>query len=181
VTTRHGIPVTTPARTLLDLTAVLEPRQLERAITEAEVLRLTSPTSLDDLVARHPNRRGTAALRQILADRAEIGRTITRSEFEVAFLAFVDAHRLPRPRTNVPIDVAGRPFVDAAWPDQRVVIELDSYGIHTTRRNFENDRSRDRELTVAGWRAVRVTWRQLHGDAPALARALRSLLGDECP
>ena len=87
VTVVRGIPVTTPARTLLDLTAVLEPRQLERAITEAEVQRLTSPTSIDALVERHPNRRGTAALRRILAKRHEIGKTVTRSELEAAFLA----------------------------------------------------------------------------------------------
>jgi predicted transcriptional regulator of viral defense system len=179
VTVVRGIPVTTPARTLLDLTAVLEPRQLERAITEAEVQRLTSPTSIDALIERHPNRRGTAALRRIVAKRHEIGKTVTRSELEAAFLAFVEDHGLPRPRTNTRIHVPGGLVVDAAWPDERLVVELDSYGIHTTRRNFEDDRARDRALTVAGWRTVRVTWRQLHADAPALAVALRTLLGGE--
>src|SRR6202000_2448844 len=60
ITTRHGIPVTTPARTLLDLAAVLDdPTRLERAATEAEIRRLGSPTSLADLVTRYPRRHGT--------------------------------------------------------------------------------------------------------------------------
>ena len=59
----------------------------------------------------------------------------------------------------------------------RLVAELDSYGIHTTRRNFEADRARDRALTAAGWRVVRITWRQLHHDATTLAAQLRTLLG----
>ena len=177
-TLHRGIPVTTPARTLLDLAETLNRHQLEAAITEAEIGRLTSPTSLADLVARHPGRRGIAALRTILQD-ADLGRTVTRSDLEVAFLAFLDAHGLPRPRTNHRIELTSgaEPCVDAAWPDHGLVAELDSYGIHTTRRNFEADRARDRALTAAGWRVVRITWRQLHHDATTLATQLRALLG----
>jgi len=68
-------------------------------------------------------------------------------------------------------------MVDAAWHDHRLIAELDSYGIHTTRRNFEEDRARDRALTTAGWRVVRISWRQLHHDATPLAAQLRTLLG----
>jgi hypothetical protein len=178
-TTHRGIPVTTPARTLFDLAGVLARQQLEAAITEAEINRLGSPTSLAALVARHPKGPGTANLRRILAKHNDLGRTITRSDLEVAFLTFLDAHGLPRPRTNHPIELASgeEPCVDAAWPDHRLIAELDSYGIHTTRRNFEQDRARDRALTAAGWRVVRITWRHLHRDATALAAQLRTLLG----
>ncbi len=79
---------------------VLTRQQLEAAITEAEVRRLTSPTSLADLVARYPGRRGIATLRRILEDTGRIGRTLTRSELEIAFLALVDAHGLPTPDLN---------------------------------------------------------------------------------
>src|SRR5262249_29344566 len=109
-----------------------------------------------------------------------IGRTVTRSDLEVAFLAFLDAHGLPRPRTNhtVELPAAGEPCIDAAWPDHRLVVGLDSYGIHTTRRNFEEDRARDRALTAAGWRVVPITWRQLHDQhQTTLAAELRALLG----
>lgn len=179
VTVESGIPVTTPARTLFDLAQTLTIQQLEAAITEAEIKRLTSPTSLAALVARHPKAPGTAGLRRILRDPRRLGRTVTKSDLEIAFLAFLDAHGLPRPRMNATIELANgrRPMVDAAWPDRRLVAELDSYGIHTTRRNFEEDRARDRSLTAHGWRVVRITWRQLHdGDTSALAAEITALL-----
>ena len=112
VTIHHDIPVTTVARTLFDLAGVLTPQQLEAAITEAEGRRLGSPTSLADLVARHPHHRGVAALKTILLDAGEIGRTRTRSELEIDLLALVDAHGLPRPRTNGKV---GGHEVDAVW------------------------------------------------------------------
>jgi len=178
VTIWRGIPVTTPARTLFDLAGTLTRPQLEAAVNEAEIQRLTSPTPLAVLLARHPRRPGAANLRRILIDHETIGRRVTRSELEVAFLAFLDAHALPRPHTNAEIDLGnGRePMVDAAWDAQRLIVELDSYSIHATRRNFEADRDRDRALTVAGWRVVRITWRRLHRDRASLAAELRTLL-----
>ena len=175
VTTHHDIPVTSVARTLFDLAGVLRRQQLEAAITEAEGQRLTSPTSLADLVARHPHHRGVAALKAILRDAGEIGNTRTRSELEIDLLALVDAHNLPRPRTNATVE--GKE-VDAVWPEERLIVELDSFGIHTTRRSFEADRARDRALTVAGWRVVRITWRQLHHDTAAVAADLNAALND---
>jgi len=175
VTTEHGIPVTTPARTLFDLAALLTRQQLEAAITEAEVRRLTSPTSLADLVARHPGRRGIATLRRILEDTGRIGRTLTRSELEVAFLALVDTHGLPRPITNRTSDHGE---LDATWPDARLVVEVDGYATHGTREAFEADRARDRALQVDGWRVLRLTSRQLTGDAHTIARQIRTLLAD---
>ena len=177
VTTHCGIPTTTVARTLFDLAGVVRPEHLAAAVTEAEIRPLTSPTSLADLVERYPGRRGSAALRRILERRHEIARMVTKSDLETAFLAVVDAHGLPRPRTNTRIPVPGEPMVDAAWREQRLVAELDSYGIHTSCRNFESDRARDRELQAAGWRVVRITWRQLTTDADTIVRQLRVLLG----
>jgi len=113
ITTRAGIPVTTPTRTLLDLASLISPQELERAATEAEIHRLGSPTSLDTLVARYPRREGTAAIRALLRDR-RIGQNVTKKDLELRFLAFLDANRLPRPRINARIDldrhVARRPM-----------------------------------------------------------------------
>jgi very-short-patch-repair endonuclease len=168
----RGIPVTTPARTLLDLAAVLAPEKLERAINEAEVRRLTSPLPLDALVARHPHRRGTKTIRRILEDRG-VGDTITRSDLEDRFLALVDANGLSRPKMNEPL---GPYEPDAHWPAQRLVVELDSYSIHTTRRAFDSDRERDRRLQAAGYRVVRITWRQLTYEPSQIAEELSALL-----
>jgi very-short-patch-repair endonuclease len=173
----EGIPVTSPPRTLLDLAAVLDPRQVGRAVHEAEVLRLTDPLTLDDLVARYPRRRGIATIKAVLA-AGRFGATVTRSELEERFLAFLEANHLPSPEVNVGVKSAERWVeADCVWRAQRLIVELDGRVVHATTQAFERDRARDRGLQVAGWRVVRVTWRHLHDDPAALAADLRGLLG----
>ena len=168
----HGIPVTSISRTLLDLAAVATRRQTQRAMHEAEFLRLADALSLDDLVDRHRGERGTATIRSILED-GRIGAGVTRSEFEDRFLAFLDARGLPRPEVNVLVQGIE---VDCLWREQRVVVELDGHASHATRATFESDRARDRMLAVAGHSVVRVTWRHLHREADSLDDDLRALL-----
>jgi very-short-patch-repair endonuclease len=162
MTTHHGIPTTTPPRTLLDLAAVLDRTALQRAINEAEVLRLEGPFKL---AQRHPTKRGTAALRTLAPP------SHTKRELEARFVLFLNDRRFPRPQTNVLIE--GHE-VDAVWPDKRLIVELDSYTFHATRQAFEDDRRKDRHLVTAGWTVVRVTWRDLD-DPEALERELRTL------
>jgi predicted transcriptional regulator of viral defense system len=180
VTAVRGIPVTTAARTLLDLAAVLTPARLERAVEEAERLRLGDDPSLHALVARHPRRRGVATLRRILDD-AQIAVAFTRSELEERFLAFLADAGLPRPLVNAPVELLGgtRVEADCLWPAERLAVELDGHASHATRAAFERDRARDRGLQAAGWRVVRITWRHLHGEPQSLAAELRMLLRGE--
>ncbi len=160
ITTRDGIPVTTPARTQLDLAGVLQRHQLQQVINEAERLRLERPHP-----ERHPTKRGTANLRTLAPP------THTRSDLEARFTSFLNDRRFPAPQTNVLIE--GHE-VDAVWPASRLIVELDSWDYHRTRQAFEDDRRRDRTLAAAGWRVVRITWRDL--DEPeALAREFRAL------
>lgn len=174
----RGIPVTTVARTLLDLASVLDRRGLERAIHEAEARRFTGPLSLGDVLARHRHVRGAAVLTAIL-DAGRIGADVTRSELEDRFLAFLDEGGLRAPLVNTMIEAARRRIeVDCVWPDRRLIVELDGHATHATRRGYERDRGRDRALAVAGWRVVRITWRQLHEERETLAADLRALLGD---
>jgi very-short-patch-repair endonuclease/predicted transcriptional regulator of viral defense system len=176
VTTRHGILVTSPARTLLDLAPLISPQELERAATEAEVQRLGSRTSLAALVARYPKRSGTAEIRRLLRD-GQIGRNVTKRELELRFLTFLDAAKLPRPRINARVELPlDRPEVDCLWAEHRLVVELDGFDTHRTRRSFEADRARDRTLQVAGYRVVRVTWRHLTEESRLLAAQFRALL-----
>lgn len=173
----NGIPITTSSRTLLDLATVLRPRELEKAIGQAEVLRLADPLCLAELVARHPGRSGVVVLRSLL-EAGRIGATVTRSELEDRFLTFLATNQLPRPEVNVALEVAGRWIkVDCLWRAARVVVELDGYASHGTRSAFERDRARDRRLQTADWRVVRITWRHLTEDPGALASELRSVLG----
>lgn len=172
ITIKDNIPTTTPARTLLDLAGVLNRHALERALHQAETLHLADHTSLDELLNRHPNARGTKALRHILASQS-LGTTVTRSELENDFIAFLAEADLP-PR-NVNTIIEGEE-VDFAWREPRLVVELDGYDTHSTRQAFEDDRARDRKLQAAGWRVVRITWRQLHEDQRTLTRELHALL-----
>lgn len=100
-TIHDGIPVTTVARTLLDLATVLDDERLAQAVGKAEALGLGDTTSLPDLMCRYPSRRGAVALRAILAD-ARIGMDLARSELEIRFLAFPRDRDLPRPEVKCP-------------------------------------------------------------------------------
>ncbi|MGI8511157.1 MAG: DUF559 domain-containing protein, partial [Solirubrobacteraceae bacterium] len=176
LTELEEIPVTTASRTLLDLAAVLDGQRLERALREAEFRRLGDATSLTMLLERHPRRRGTAVLRRILA-AGRIGDGVTRGEPEDRFVAFLDATGLPRPRLNRHIEAAGRLVeCDCVWRDERLIVELDGHATHGRRSAFEDDRARDRALSVDAWRVVRVTWRQLEWEAGLLESDLRRLL-----
>jgi hypothetical protein len=171
-TTHRGIPTTTVPRTLLDLSAGVRIDDLRAAFRQAEQLRLTDPLSLYDLATRYPRRPGLRAIRGLL-DEGSIGARIVRSELEERFQAFLIRAGLPLPQANVLVEGFE---VDCAWPEQRVIVELDGREAHETRHAFERDRQRDRVLAAAGWRVIRITWRQLH-DEPHLVEAdLRRLL-----
>lgn len=167
--------ITSMPRTLLDLAAVLPKRQLERALHEAEVRRLTDRLSLPTLLERYPRRRGAANLRALLEAKTPPG--ITQNDLEELFVEFLDAHRLPRPLLNATLPIRGRMLKpDCMWPGERLIVELDGRAVHGTERAFEGDRQRDRILLAEGWQSTRVTWRQLHGEPAAIAADLRQLL-----
>jgi len=66
--------------------------------------------------------------------------------------------------------------VDFSWQRQRLIVETDGWQSHGTRRAFERDRLRDAELTAAGWRVVRITWRRIEDEPEAVAAQLKRLL-----
>jgi very-short-patch-repair endonuclease/predicted transcriptional regulator of viral defense system len=171
VTVHDGIPVTTVARTLLDLAVVVDERQVERAINEAEVLRLWDEVSLAALTERYPRRAGTGKVREALRARQD-GPTLTRNDLEEMFLAAVRHASLPSPEVNAALVVSGHSYeIDFLWRKERLAVELDGSAAHGTRAAFEADRQRDRILSAAGWRPVRFTWRQLDrvsGELPLL-------------
>jgi len=170
------IPVTSAFRTIFDLAGVLSKRQLERALHEAEVRRLTDRLSLPDLLERYPRRRGAANLRALLAAKTPAG--ITQTDLEELFVEFLDEYGLPRPRLNATLPVRGRLLrPDCMWPQQRLLAELDGREAHQTDQAFESDRQRDRILLVEGWHSTRITWRQLRDERAEVAADLRQLLG----
>ncbi len=178
VTIVRGIPCTTVARTLLDLGDVVGLRALERACDQAEILETFDLTAVQDQIERNRHRRGAAALRRVL-DRHYAGPVPTWSEFERRFYALTDRLGLPRPEVNVFIDPGDGDapiLVDFLWRAQRVAVETDGKKFHLTHQTFETDRRKDQRLTVARWRPVRTTWRQLTGRPHELERTLKALI-----
>lgn len=171
VTTRHGIPVTTPIRTLRDLARTLRPEALEQAIRQAEYHRLASATSLSKAVNERPK------LREALA-KADLGKGPTRKGLEQRFRRFIQDHDLPKPtKFNAPIEIDGRRIeVDVLWRKQRLIVELDGHRAHTTTDAFHEDRARDQELVAAGFRVIRITSWQLGLEANRIAAVIRRLL-----
>jgi very-short-patch-repair endonuclease len=165
VTTFQGIPITTPARTALDLAAIVSARELEQAVAEVQRRGLADPRRLGVLVGRYPTRRGAGLLRRLT--RPNERPAITRSQAEERFLALIRDAELPSPEANVMLHGFE---VDFLWREERLVVEIDGYAFHADRQAFERDRRRDAELAAHGYRVIRVTWRQLL-DAPTVVVA----------
>lgn len=166
-----GIPVTTPARTILDLAAVVAPRELERALAQAESRRLVRRNELLSLLARFPGRPGIAPLRSLIDPDTSLA--LTRSQAEERLLALVRAAELPAPEVNIRI---GRHEVDFLWRDHGLVVEVDGFRFHSSRPAFERDRLRDAELGGLGFRVMRTTWRQIVRGPEALVARIATAL-----
>jgi very-short-patch-repair endonuclease len=165
-----GLRVTSPARTLLDLAAMLPRHELDRAANEAQVLGLTTPEEMRALLARTTSRhRGAATLRAVLG----AGPRLTRSELERRMHALVGRLGLPSPCNQA--RVLGY-TVDFLWPRERVIVETDGFGAHGTRHRFESDRARDARLLAAGYTVLRFTWRQLVETPEIVAARLAVVL-----
>lgn len=166
----RGIPVTSVARTLLELAAVLDTRGLERALDRAEQLELTDYPALDALARARPGHHGAGKLRRALA-RHDAGTTITKSELEERFLALCRDQRLPKPLVNSWLE--GKE-VDFLLPAHRRMVETDSWTHHRSRAAFESDRARDALMARAGYRTLRFTYRQIEHEPASVAATLRS-------
>jgi very-short-patch-repair endonuclease len=172
-----GIPCTTVARTLVDLGAVLRLHQLERAVEQAEMLRLLDVKAIADVLARISRPRGVRNLRRCLgAERLDA--SLTQSVAERDFLALCRDAGLPRPSLQHPIEHApGRWHkVDFAWPAHAVAIEIDGWTFHGTRAAARRDRRLDREIRAAGWRVERFMRDDLVDTPEVVIGALRHLL-----
>jgi len=177
VTKRHGIPCTTVARTLLDLADVVPRRQLERAVEQAEILRVFDLGALEDVLIRANGRRGAGVLRGVLADLDD-ERGLTANDLEDRFLELCRAAGLPPPAVNRWIAIDDGPPIkaDFVWTTQRLIVETDGWGSHGTRQGFEHDRRRDQRARLAGWETVRFTRRQVLLDPDWVMATTAALL-----
>ncbi len=163
-TTWQQIPITTPARTLIDLAGVVGSRELEAALARAEREGLVAHGELLRHLERHPRRPGSGVLRALL--EADGDPALSRSAAEEEFLALTIKARLPRPATNVRI---GAYEVDFLWRTKGIAVEIDGFRYHSSRPRFEGDRRKDAWLLAHGITVVRLSWRQITEDALATA------------
>lgn len=147
ITRRHGIPVTSPARTLADLRRAVPDGVLCRATRQADFLGL--PTGSD-----------------IRSDG-------TRSELERRFLWLCHRHRLPEPAVNMRI---GALTVDFCWVEEMLIVETDGYQAHRGRAAFEDDRARDLTLRALGYEVQHLSYRQVFDEGERVAAILRAVL-----
>jgi very-short-patch-repair endonuclease len=173
VTDLDAVPITTVARTLLDLAAVVPAHHLRRAVQRADDLQIFDLAALRATLAAHRRRPGTPVLRALLSDLEHHGQARTRSDLEALFLQLCLDQRLARPHVNHHTN--GREL-DFTWPAQALVVEIDSWRHHRSRTAFDADRARDRQSLAEGLRVARFTDRQLTADPVAVARELRRLL-----
>lgn len=173
-TMRRGIPVTSVARTIVDVAAELRPHEQRRVIERAELLELFDLPKVEAAMERRAGVEGVPALRALLDDIRDHGLPRTRNDFESAFLQMCLDHRLPRPQVNW---WDGERELDFRWPEHRLVVETDGWGVHRTRRAFESDSERSQILAAQGWTLMRVTWRQLTRRPDVVAMHVRRALG----
>jgi very-short-patch-repair endonuclease len=169
----EGVPVTTLPRTLFDFAAVATTRELERALAAGERADAKLRMLLQRLLARHPTRRGTRILRELLRRGAP---PLTRSEAEELLLELIRSAGLPEPEFNVMVHGYE---VDCFWRAARLVVEVDGFAWHGSRGAYVRDRQRDSALAAAGIQVLRLSWQQLTQErdrtlvqlAQAIARA----------
>lgn len=163
----HGIAVTTLARTLVDLAGILDLSALRKVVGRAAIRRKLDLQAIDVAIYNAKGRRGLKKLElALLHYRTKDGKVPdVRSDFETLVLPQLLDMELPRPSTNAPIHIDGERFlVDFLWERERVIVETDGRETHETPTAFQDDRRRDQFLAAAGYRVLRVTWNQIHGD-----------------
>lgn len=156
----RAIPVTSVAWTLLDYAAVARRHHVRRALEEADRLDLLDTAAIERALRASPRRPGSPLLLALL---------------EAIFLEICLRAGLSRPRVNVWDGEAERDF---AWPEHRLIVELDGWTFHRGRVAFEEDRARDRRALAEGWRVARFTASEVQRKPGSVAREMRRLLAD---
>ncbi len=167
----EGIPVTSVARTALDLAAGVRFRTLRRVVRRAEELRVFDLGDFHSILARNQGHRGTAPLSRALAIYEPP--RFTRSELEREFAALAEQIGLPAFATN--FNAAGYEL-DVYWPELRFAVELDVYATHGGHESFEEDRRRDEELKLAGIELTHVTGHRLEREPRQVIERVGRLL-----
>jgi hypothetical protein len=169
VTTQAGIRVTSPARTIFDVSPRLTEKALKRKVSEALHSLWMNESELIELVIRLAHLPPASRIAPLL----DLPGTPTRAGWEDGLPGFCKEHGLPIPVMGA---VVGGYIVDALFEDEKVIVELDSWEYHKGRIAFETDRERDAQLLALGYRTIRITWERLHARPRQEAERLRTIL-----
>ncbi len=151
---QHGLPVTSPARTLIDCAASELP--LDRLLNETRALKLVTDPEIRQAMDRCPRRKGVKALRALLETEGDTG--YTRSEAERLLKRMIKEAGIETPIFNRRVEGVE---ADAYWPHHKLIVEIDGYRYHGRWASFQSDRERDNHLVTAGYTVLRFTWHQL--------------------
>jgi very-short-patch-repair endonuclease len=170
----RNIPVTSLARTLVDLAEVLAPDRLERVLDHAGRHETFDRAALQTVLDELPGRHGAPKLRELLGSPSP---GPTRSELEDAFLALCRRGGLPTPRLNVHLALGDRLVeADALFAEHGLIVELDGAATHDTTPAFHADRRRDAIAAAAGFQTLRYTWERVTREPAAVAVELRAVM-----
>jgi predicted transcriptional regulator of viral defense system len=175
-----GVPVTTVARTLLDLGGVTDPPVVRQAAQDAVIRDLVQPEDLVCVLERlgRRGRRGTAALRKVVEEASLDARLESRLEQELLELILRCQVPPPVPQHELRCVDGRRARLDFAWPAARVAVEADGRRWHATTADFERDLARGNSITASGWSLYRFGWADVRerraGTVAAIHRAFRA-------
>lgn len=167
-----GIPVTSLAWTTVDYAAIASRQQVRSVLEALERRGDYIGRELGELLGRTPNRKGVKALRAVLAEMIGPAPWL-QSVLEEVFRELHRGSDLPPYEANVFVEGER---VDALWRKERVIVELDGFAFHKSRRQFEADRRRDAKLQVAGYRVLRITQERLINEPQQVLAEIRALL-----
>jgi very-short-patch-repair endonuclease len=166
ITERHGIPVTTPVRTLIDRATELPPNGLERMVNEADKHDLIDPEALRIALDDHAGEPGVKPLRTLL-DRLTF--RLSDTKLEVLFRPIAVQAGLPVPLTK---EMVNGFEVDFYWPDFGLVVETDGWRYHRTASAQTRDALRDQTHTAAGFTPLRFSHYQVAYEPHHVRRIL---------
>jgi hypothetical protein len=171
-----GIPITSIARTLIDVAETEAEHRLHKAIDATFDLQIYDHKDMLRTLAAHPNRHGTRRVTKALASH-EAGAYRGESPYEDLLQPLLVTYGLPLPQTQVHINLPdGTPIrADAVYVEHRLVIELDDQS-HFNERRARHDRRRDALLNAMGYRVLRFTYEQLIHEPAMVAAAIRRQL-----
>jgi len=168
----QGLPLTAPARTLLDLAPELDDEALELAFAEAIKRNRMRRTEARAMVERHAGHAGIARLRELAFDIHDVA--WLRADTERRFLRLIRKAGLPQPETQADFG----PFhqIDFLWREERVAVETDGYLFHSLRRDLESDHRRDAKLQAAGFIVLRFSWRLIRNQPEVVLAEVAGVL-----